>query len=380
MAISYPISLPTTLGVGNIRLYAENVGSISQSPFTFDHQVFKHPGERWTASVSLPPMKRIDAEPWVAALLSLRGQYGTFLLGDPVADSPQGGIEVQRNLFINTTAFSNAYWSKVNSSVAVNGSAWNLIEDTTVSVNHYINKFMDFTAGVPITISIKAKSGSGDRNLNIFSGAGAFGSAQQVSFNLTTGVITNVSGTSVGSISGPDASGFYRCSYYMTPTTTVGANIGFYLSSGTAATYTGNGTSYNIIQDPQFEVGTLTTYQKTISNFGPTPLVNGAGQTGESLVVDNLQPSTNGLFLPGDYIQLGTGSSSKLHKILTQVDSNSSGQATIDIWPRLKSSPADNATVSYTTPKGKFRLSRNTTQWEINNISSYGITFDCVEA
>jgi hypothetical protein len=44
----------------------------------------------WSATVSIPPVRKDLAEPWVAFLLSLRGQTGTFLLGDPNNTSPRG--------------------------------------------------------------------------------------------------------------------------------------------------------------------------------------------------------------------------------------------------------------------------------------------------
>lgn len=208
MTISYPLNTPTNIGIGNITFSAENAVSISQSPFTFQQQVVAHPGQRWAASVSLPPMKRQDAEYWVAFLLSLKGQVGTFLLGDPNCVNAQGSASV--------------------------------------------------TPG--------------------------------------------------------------------------------------------------------------------------TPMVNGASQTGGSLNLDGLPANATGYLLPGDYIQLGSAGSASLYKVLTQVDSNASGQATIDIWPNLRSSPADNALVVVSNTKGRFRLRTNVQQWQINEISSYGITFDCVEA
>lgn len=208
MAISYPLSTPTNIGIANIIFSAENATAISQSPFTFAQQVVKHQGERWRASVSLPPMKRVDAENWVAFLLSLRGQYGTFLLGDPNCTAPRG-------------------------------------------------------------------------------------------------------------------------------------------SAATAA---------------------------------GTPLVMGANQTGQDLIIDGLPLSVTGYLLAGDYIQLGSSGTSSLHKVLTQVDTNGSGQATLTLWPSITTAPADNAVVTVSNTKGLFRLSSNVASWEINNISSYGITFDCVEA
>ena len=90
MAISYPISLPTSIGIANISLGAENAVAVSSSPFTYRQQVIQHPGQRWTATVSIPPVRREFAEPWVAFLLALRGQVGTFLLGDPAGAAPRG--------------------------------------------------------------------------------------------------------------------------------------------------------------------------------------------------------------------------------------------------------------------------------------------------
>lgn len=207
MAITYPLSLPTTVGMSSITFSAENAVAISESPFSYSQQVIRNTGQRWKATCTLAPMKRQDAEEWVAFLLSLKGQYGYFLLGDP------------------------------------------------------------------------------------------------------------------------------NC-----PT-----------ARGSASTTPG------------------------------TPVVNGAGQIGESLNIDGLPINTTGYLLPGDYIQLGSGATATLHKVLTQVNSNASGEASLDLWPKIRTARADNATVTVANCKGNFRLSENIQQWEINNISSYGITFDCVE-
>lgn len=207
MAIVYPLSTPTNIGIANITFTAENAVAISQSPFTYAQQIVSHPGQRWGASISLPPMKRQDAEYWVAFLLSLKGQVGTFLLGDP------------------------------------------------------------------------------------------------------------------------------NCA----------------IAQGSAKTTPG------------------------------TPLVSGGSQTGGSLVIDGLPLSATDYLLPGDYIQLGSSSTATLHKVLTQVNSSGAGVATLDIWPNIRTAPADNAAVAIANTKGRFRLKENTSQWQINEISSYGITFDCVE-
>jgi hypothetical protein len=90
MAISYPLALPTVTRVRSIDLTAINAVAYSQSPFTFSGQAHAYQGQMWQADVSLPSMRRTAAEQWIAFLLSLRGQYGTFLLGDPTCSSIRG--------------------------------------------------------------------------------------------------------------------------------------------------------------------------------------------------------------------------------------------------------------------------------------------------
>jgi len=90
MSISYPLALPTHTGIRSIEFRATNAVVPSRSPFTFASQVFAYPGQMWQADVMLPPMKRSDAEKWVAWMISLRGGYGTFLLSDPSNQSVRG--------------------------------------------------------------------------------------------------------------------------------------------------------------------------------------------------------------------------------------------------------------------------------------------------
>lgn len=205
MAITYPLSLPTNKGLAKIRLTANNVVGVSQSPFTAKQQIYKYTGQFWEAEISLPPMKRADAEYWISFLLKLNGSYGTFLLGDP------------------------------------NG------------------------------------------------------------------------GTARGVATG-------------------------------------------------------------------TPLVNGGSQSGNELVTDGWTNSTTGILKAGDYIQLGSDSSSQLYKVLDDVNSNGSGQATLTIWPDIRTSPSDNAVITVSNAKGVFRLSSNAQAWDINEATFYGMTFAAREA
>lgn len=90
MAIIYPLNTPETIGIESIQLRAVNAVAISQSPFSFKQQVVAHGGQKWEASVTIPSVRRDLAAEWKAMLVALKGQTGTFLLGDPDYASPRG--------------------------------------------------------------------------------------------------------------------------------------------------------------------------------------------------------------------------------------------------------------------------------------------------
>ena len=92
MALNYPLSTPTTIGIESIELRAVNAVAVSQSPFTYKQQVISHGGQKWEASVTIPSVHRDKAAEWKALLVGLRGQVGTFLLGDPDYATPQGTV------------------------------------------------------------------------------------------------------------------------------------------------------------------------------------------------------------------------------------------------------------------------------------------------
>ena len=122
------------------------------------------------------------------------------------------------------------------------------------------------------------------------------------------------------------------------------------------------------------------TARGSASSAAGTPVVNGASQTGGTLAIDGLPASATGYLKAGDYIQLGSAATAQLYKVLNDADSNGSGEATLDIWPNLRSSPADGSTVVVANAKGVFRLASNESNWNINNLAFYGITFGAVES
>lgn len=57
-----------------------------------------------------------------------------------------------------------------------------------------------------------------------------------------------------------------------------------------------------------------------------------------------------------------------------------SGAANLDIEPALKGAVADDATITYTNPKGVFRLDTDIAGWDANAASTYGFSFSASEA
>ena len=113
----------------------------------------------------------------------------------------------------------------------------------------------------------------------------------------------------------------------------------------------------------------------TASSSAGTPLVNGADQTGNSLIIDGATATQTGYLKAGDYIQIGSGLTQKLHMVTADANTDGSGDITVSIEPALRSSPADNTAITVSDCKGVFRLASNSTEWDANAISTYGVTF-----
>ena len=53
MAITYPLTLPTVTGIQSVNFIARNSVGTTASPFTYEQQIFKNPGQRFEADVTL---------------------------------------------------------------------------------------------------------------------------------------------------------------------------------------------------------------------------------------------------------------------------------------------------------------------------------------
>ena len=91
---------------------------------------------------------------------------------------------------------------------------------------------------------------------------------------------------------------------------------------------------------------------------GGTPLINGSLSVGDSIVtVDGASTTQTDWLMAGDYIQLGSGENARLYMVVSDVDTNGSGEASINIWPNLQIAPSDNDSVTISSAQGCFALS-----------------------
>lgn len=110
-----------------------------------------------------------------------------------------------------------------------------------------------------------------------------------------------------------------------------------------------------------------------------TPLVDGGGQSGNSLNIKGLTPGVTRILAAGDMVQIGTGQSSRLHMQMVDLDSDGSGNATLTLQPAIREAPNDNVALNFHDAKGVFRLSSNTVSWNVKPGPVWNMAFQAEE-
>lgn len=110
----------------------------------------------------------------------------------------------------------------------------------------------------------------------------------------------------------------------------------------------------------------------------PTATINGAHAAGVKTVAikDMLSGATA---KAGDYIQFGSGSGSRLHRVVQDAAASGAGALSIEIWPRLRAALADGDAFVVDSPVGVWRLADNRRSWSVGEAKNYGLSFSVVE-
>jgi hypothetical protein len=114
-----------------------------------------------------------------------------------------------------------------------------------------------------------------------------------------------------------------------------------------------------------------------------TPVVSGANQEGKTLNTSGWTINITGILKAGDWVQLGSGATARLHKVLADVNSDGAGLATLDLWPRVggaRGIPANGSAIVVSSPKGVFRLSSDEVIWTLHPGQQRILTFEAEEA
>jgi hypothetical protein len=113
-----------------------------------------------------------------------------------------------------------------------------------------------------------------------------------------------------------------------------------------------------------------------------TPLVNGASQTGVSLITDGWTPTVTNILRAGDYIAYDLASGNRqLHLVVADVNSDGGGNAVLTITPPIRESPANNAPIIVSSTTCVMMLaSDDGAAWDVDTALIYGVRFSGVEA
>ncbi len=106
-----------------------------------------------------------------------------------------------------------------------------------------------------------------------------------------------------------------------------------------------------------------------------TPLVNGSNQVGRSLVTDGWATGQT-VLKAGDYFTVN----GEMKMVSADVTSDGSGNATITFVPALRTSPANNAPLTITSPTCLMvPTDDQQSQWQMDESGFYTIVFNAVE-
>lgn len=279
-----------------------------------------------------------------------------------------------------TTTWTNANSTdSANAAVAPDGTttADSIIEDATPSVTHYVTQpATGFGANTDYSFTCCLKANT--RSWAWLSMVESTGSTIALCyFNLGTGAIGTVSvganWTHARAYIVSLGNGWYRC-YLIGRKTSAGTTITCRMGLATADTvgvYSGDGAS-NIFAwraglTPSGGLQSLASCGAGLP-FLPAKTTTTANTTGTSpasnaMWLKGLPVSTNGLLLPGDWVEIQTSRGSEIKLVAASVNSDAAGSGLLVFSPRLRGTVSDCAPVIICRPMGKFVYSGNNPEW-----------------
>lgn len=121
--------------------------------------------------------------------------------------------------------------------------------------------------------------------------------------------------------------------------------------------------------------GRLATPRGSAATTPGTPVIDGAGQTGNEIDVTGLPATATGYLKQMDLVSWGTGADARLRYVLDDVDTNASGEATLTLWPAVRTAPGNGTAVEVQSAIGLWRMTENQMPWDEKLAAIFGISF-----
>lgn len=112
-----------------------------------------------------------------------------------------------------------------------------------------------------------------------------------------------------------------------------------------------------------------------------TPLSNGSHAAGvRSIAMDGF--TAGATVKRGDRFSVGSGSTTRYYMVAADATASGGGTLTLEIWPALRATLADNTALTTSSPACRMRLASNVREWTAapGVLSLYGLRFSCIEA
>ncbi len=322
------ILLPPWLTLANVEFrYVDSTG-VSESPYTGITKTASWGGDRISASIEFTTTggataeKRMQQAALIAFLASLRGKQNRAYIHKPGAK--RRGSFPTGELLLNPNFESGTGWSSSNANL-------------TLSFDDRIMRA--YRAGVAADYQVRASSVTVTNGAAYVARLMAYARKGAMDYRLQLG--TSAGGTEISATAADITAGGMQ---YLTGIAS-GTTMHFSILDGTGSRSAGD------YQDFQF------------ASLARCMLVNGAGQVGSGLNVDQLPISTNGLLLPGDPFEVITSRGSELKICTAPLNSNGSGAGTLHFEPPLRGSVADNAAVIIDQPMARCLFKGDVPRW-----------------
>lgn len=282
-------------------------------------------------------------------------------------------VDAQPNELLFSDDFSNAAWTKTGTTITANsGTAPDLsttADAMTVTATagvHQVNQpSADANSPHDLTLSCCLRAGTQSWGwLNI-----SDGSSNDFTqwFNLATGALgSTIQTTGTGFTNGRatitplGVSGWYRCTLTVRRTaavtvTTLHAGIGA-SNADAVISFTPSAGNALIMWRAGFAASSVPFLpQQTAST-----VANAGVSSGSILPLKGLPPSTQGLLLAGDMVEVQLPVNSQLLRVTNRLDSDAGGLGMLQFENTLKQSAGDNYPVIVQQPMGRFVLSGST--------------------